>query len=113
VAGKGKGRSGERPFLFLTLYYQNTKWSVKTCQIFLGFLAWKWLVFMGHYFGLEACLLTKDEEKAKGGRKSGELAGQQVGELAVSTKPGAGSLEPVAGSPAPGAGGWELVAGSW
>jgi hypothetical protein len=68
VAGNGKGRSLERPFLFLTLYYQNTKRSVETCQISLGILACKWRVMTACYFGAEAGLLTKKEEKAKGAK---------------------------------------------
>jgi hypothetical protein len=67
VAGNGKGRSLERPFLFLTLYYQNTKRSVETCQISLGILACKWRVMTACYFRAEAGLLTKKEEKAKRG----------------------------------------------
>jgi hypothetical protein len=35
----------------------------------LGFLASKWFVFRSDYFGLGALLLTRNEEKAKGGEK--------------------------------------------
>jgi hypothetical protein len=50
-------------------------------QISLGILAWKSCEINGHYFGFGARLLTKNEDKAKGGESS-ELASQQVGELA-------------------------------
>jgi hypothetical protein len=45
-------------FFFLTLYYQDTKSGLKTCQISLGLLAWKSCAMRGHYFGAEAWDLT-------------------------------------------------------
>jgi hypothetical protein len=38
-------------FLFLTLYFQNTKLRLKHSQISLRGLAWKAFVLLGHYFG--------------------------------------------------------------
>ena len=45
-------RGGERPcFFFLTLYYQNTKFRLKTRQISSVVLAWKGFGIKGHYLG--------------------------------------------------------------
>jgi hypothetical protein len=65
-SGNGKGRSGERPCSgclsgensFFAPYYQDTKSSLKTGQISLRVLWWKWCGMRGHYFGFEARLLT-------------------------------------------------------
>jgi hypothetical protein len=53
-----KSLPGWQAFSFLTLYLQYSRWGYKTCQISSGFLACKWRVMWGHYFGEEARGLT-------------------------------------------------------
>jgi hypothetical protein len=65
-------------FLFLTLYYQNTKSSELECQLLLKFPVYKWRVMSGHYFGEEVRLLTKKEDMAKGERNSVQRAAFSV-----------------------------------
>jgi hypothetical protein len=76
VSEKQKSLTARRGFFSFSTYIQNTKWSVKTCQISWGIVAWKSIVLLGHYFGFRARLLTRNEDKAKGGEK------QRVSQLA-------------------------------
>ena len=65
-------------FLFFTLYCQNTKSSLKSCQIFLGVLAWKPFGIMGHYFGFWACHLTNFPHFPQSGLESDWVEGITV-----------------------------------
>jgi len=66
--GNEKGSLRGEPFLmfvkavsggnFLSPYFQNTKSSYKTCQIYWVDLAWKWCVLLSRYVGLWAWGLT-------------------------------------------------------
>jgi hypothetical protein len=59
VFGSRKGKAPpEAELFFFTLYCQNTRWRGETRQNCLGVLDGKSFGIMGHYFGLEARLLT-------------------------------------------------------
>ena len=64
---RGKGLAGGEAFFSLfPPKFRISNRRVQARQICWGVLAWKWFVFMGHYFGAEAKLLTISENKAKG-----------------------------------------------